>query len=60
MNEKYELMNDKNECSFLENEVDDECLFYEDGTCGKCNTATSDRYVKILDFSQWQRVESRN
>ena len=47
MNEKYELMNDKNECSFLENEADDECLSCEDGTLRGSSLDVSSRVEAI-------------
>lgn len=49
------LNNGENNCSFTEDEVDIMCSEDGDDACGMRDTAPTDRYVKLLDFTHFSR-----
>ena len=42
-------------CSYQQDESTENCSFQQYGACGMRDTAPTDRYVKLLDFTHFSR-----
>ena len=42
-------------CSNWQDDSDNMFPYYEDDTCGECDTTTSEKYLRILDFRHFER-----
>ena len=42
-------------CSFNSDEMEDMCYFRQDEARRECDTTTSEKYLKILDFRHFER-----
>ena len=56
MNTQENLLNSEaQKCSFCEDDIENMCSNKEHDTCGMRDTAPTDRYVKLLDFTHFSR-----
>ncbi len=45
-------------CSYQQDESTENCSFQQYGACGECDTTTSEKYLRILDFRHFERFYS--
>ena len=55
MNTHDDLLNNDEMCSFYEDDIENMCSNKEYDTCGECDTTTSEKYLRILDFRHFER-----
>ena len=50
-----EITETQNLCSCENDGANDMCSSENDDTCGECDTTTSEKYLRILDFRHFER-----
>lgn len=60
MSDNYDLLNDKDVCSFEEHEAENVCSNKDAVACGDSGGTTKERYLEILEFTHFVEFFSFN